>query len=68
MRVKRYGEGTVTAFDPLSVTVSFADGSRRCFHPDFVRRARKRRAVAANDPAVEDDDTSAAPAMAELRA
>ncbi len=68
VRVKRYGEGTVTAFDPLSVTVSFADGSRRCFHPDFVRRARKRRAVAANDPAVEDDDTSAAPAMAELRA
>ncbi len=63
VRVKRYGEGTVTAFDPQSVTVSFADGSRRCFHPDFVRRARKRRAVAANDPAVVDG--AAAIAVAE---
>ncbi len=63
VRVKRYGEGTVTAFDPQSVTVSFADGSRRCFHPDFVRRARKRRTVAANDPAVVDG--AAAIAVAE---
>ncbi len=65
VRVKRYGEGTVTAFDPQSVTVSFADGSRRCFHPDFVRRARKRRTVAANDPAVVDSAVALAGAGAE---
>ncbi|WP_353366367.1 RecQ family ATP-dependent DNA helicase [Acidovorax sp. FG27] len=56
VRVKKYGEGTVAAADGQSVTVAFADGSRRCFHPDFVRLAVKRRAprrTAANDPKLE---------------
>ncbi|GEM_PF-548221 len=56
VRVKKYGQGTVAAADGQSVTVAFADGSRRCFHPDFVRPAVKRRAprrTAANDPKLE---------------
>ncbi|WP_311221889.1 MULTISPECIES: RecQ family ATP-dependent DNA helicase [unclassified Acidovorax] len=56
VRVKRYGAGTVVSIEAQSVTVAFADGSRRCFQPDFVRRARKPKAVttaAANDAAVE---------------
>ncbi len=38
VRVKRYGQGTVSAMDAISVTVHFADGSQRCFQPDFVQR------------------------------
>ncbi|GKT17720.1 ATP-dependent DNA helicase [Acidovorax sp. SUPP2522] len=38
VRVKRYGQGTVAAIDAISVTVDFADGTQRCFQPDFVRR------------------------------
>jgi ATP-dependent DNA helicase RecQ len=43
VRVKRYGEGQVVSADPLSVTIEFADGSRRCFLPDYVRAAGPRR-------------------------
>jgi ATP-dependent DNA helicase RecQ len=38
--VKRYGRGTVAKADALSVTVEFADGTQRCFQPDFVRAAK----------------------------
>ncbi|GAA4338259.1 hypothetical protein GCM10023165_16820 [Variovorax defluvii] len=38
VKVKRYGEGQVVSADPMSVTIEFADGSRRCFLPDYVRR------------------------------
>jgi len=38
VRVKRYGQGTVAAVDAISVTVDFADGSQRCFQPEFVQR------------------------------
>ncbi|WP_284410797.1 ATP-dependent DNA helicase RecQ [Acidovorax sp. SUPP2539] len=38
VRVKRYGQGTVAAIDAISVTVDFADGTQRCFQPDFVQR------------------------------
>ncbi len=44
--VKRYGKGTVAAADDLSVTVLFADGSRRCFQPDFVKRQGRAKPVA----------------------
>ncbi|WP_256856586.1 ATP-dependent DNA helicase RecQ [Variovorax sp. KK3] len=36
VKVKRYGQGQVVNADPLSVTIEFADGSRRSFLPDFV--------------------------------
>ena len=46
--VKRYGRGEVREASALEVTVSFADGSRRTFHPEFVRKARgAKQAVAA---------------------
>jgi ATP-dependent DNA helicase RecQ len=47
--VKRYGRGEVREATALEVTVSFADGSRRTFHPEFVRKARgtKQAAMAA---------------------
>jgi ATP-dependent DNA helicase RecQ len=47
VRVKRFGEGVVVAADAGSVTVEFADGSRRCFHPDYVSRRRAARAALA---------------------
>ena len=37
VRVKRYGEGSVVSADALSITIEFADGSRRCFQPEFVQ-------------------------------
>ncbi|HKB55627.1 MAG TPA: helicase-related protein, partial [Ramlibacter sp.] len=36
VKVKRYGRGIVEAASALQVTVAFADGSRRCFRPDYV--------------------------------
>ncbi|MDM0005259.1 RecQ family ATP-dependent DNA helicase [Variovorax sp. J22G73] len=47
VRVKRFGEGVVVAADAGAVTVEFADGSRRCFHPDYVSRRRAARAALA---------------------
>jgi len=47
--VRRYGAGVVTATDGMSVTVRFADGSSRCFRPDFVKaQSRRPRASAEN--------------------
>ncbi|MDR6535268.1 RecQ family zinc-binding domain-containing protein [Variovorax soli] len=43
VRVKRYGEGCVVSADALSVTIEFADGSRRCFQPEFVQALRSPR-------------------------
>lgn len=37
VRVKRYGEGCVVSADALSITIEFADGTRRCFQPEFVQ-------------------------------
>ncbi|MEJ8851581.1 RecQ family ATP-dependent DNA helicase [Variovorax rhizosphaerae] len=42
VRVKRYGVGQVVAADALAVDIEFADGSKRSFHPDFVRPVRVR--------------------------
>jgi len=39
----------VTATDALSVTVAFADGSSRCFRPDFVKAQKRRRQAAAEN-------------------
>ncbi|MBX3619097.1 MAG: ATP-dependent DNA helicase RecQ [Rhizobacter sp.] len=36
---RRYGQGTVVEVDALSVTIEFAGGTRRSFHPDFVSLA-----------------------------
>ncbi|KQM71311.1 recombinase RecQ [Xylophilus sp. Leaf220] len=47
--VRRYGAGVVTATDALSVTVAFADGSSRCFRPDFVKAQKRRRQAAAEN-------------------
>jgi ATP-dependent DNA helicase RecQ len=44
VQVKRYGRGIVDEANALQVTVAFADGSRRCFQPDFVSRQREPRA------------------------
>jgi ATP-dependent DNA helicase RecQ len=44
--VKRYGRGEVRAATAMEVTVSFADGSRRTFQPEFVRKARGTRPAA----------------------
>ncbi|MGJ7506000.1 RecQ family ATP-dependent DNA helicase [Variovorax sp. GT1P44] len=41
VRVRRYGVGQVVAADTLAVDIEFSDGSRRSFHPDFVRPARQ---------------------------
>jgi len=48
VQVKRYGRGIVDEANALQVTVAFADGTRRCFQPDYVSRpaARSRRAAA----------------------
>ena len=48
VRAKRYGAGVVVACDPLSVTVAFDDGSERCFSPEFIAPARRRRVQAAS--------------------
>ena len=45
--VKRYGRGEVRAATAMEVTVAFADGSRRSFQPEFVRKARGTRQAAA---------------------
>nr|MDQ6882394.1 RecQ family zinc-binding domain-containing protein [Pseudomonadota bacterium] len=47
VRVRRYGAGLVAGADAVSVTVEFADGSRRTFQPEFVaaHRAGARRLV-----------------------
>ncbi|WP_213954736.1 RecQ family ATP-dependent DNA helicase [Variovorax sp. dw_954] len=45
VRVKRYGVGQVVAADALAVDIEFADGSKRSFHPDFVRPVRGRGAA-----------------------
>ena len=52
VRVKRYGEGCVVSADALSITIEFADGSRRCFQPDFVQPivSRKMRGPASPHP------------------
>ncbi|MEJ8857589.1 RecQ family ATP-dependent DNA helicase [Variovorax robiniae] len=42
VRVKRYGIGQVVTADALAVDIQFADGSKRSFHPDFVRPVRGR--------------------------
>ncbi|MEJ8859785.1 ATP-dependent DNA helicase RecQ [Variovorax robiniae] len=42
VRVKRYGIGQVVTADALAVDIEFADGSKRSFHPDFVRPVRGR--------------------------
>lgn len=44
VRARRYGQGVVVSADALSVTVSFGDGSERCFAPEFISPARKARA------------------------
>ncbi len=40
VRVRRYGRGRVLQSDAEAITIEFADGSRRSFHPDFVMPAR----------------------------
>ncbi|WP_427914468.1 RecQ family ATP-dependent DNA helicase [Ramlibacter sp. MMS24-I3-19] len=45
--VKRYGRGQVREATVMEVTVAFADGSRRTFQPDFVRKARGAKQAAA---------------------
>lgn len=42
VRVARYGKGMVVSADAISVTIEFADGSQRCFQPDYVRPLRAR--------------------------
>lgn len=37
IRLRRLGRGEVLACDGASVSIRFADGSERSFHPDFVR-------------------------------
>jgi ATP-dependent DNA helicase RecQ len=44
VRVARYGVGSVASADAISVTIEFADGSERCFRPEFVRPVPARRA------------------------
>lgn len=48
VRVRRYGSGLVAGADAVSVTVEFADGSRRTFQPEYVapRKSGSRRASA----------------------
>jgi ATP-dependent DNA helicase RecQ len=45
--VKRYGRGEVRQATPTEVTVVFPDGSVRTFQPEFVKKARGAKAVAA---------------------
>jgi ATP-dependent DNA helicase RecQ len=44
VRVPRYGVGSVASADAVSVTIEFADGSQRCFQPEFVSPVPARRA------------------------
>lgn len=44
VEVRRYGRGVVEEASATQVTVVFADRSRRSFLPEYVRRARARRA------------------------
>jgi ATP-dependent DNA helicase RecQ len=46
VEVRRYGRGVVEEATPMQVTVAFADRSRRSFLPEYVRKARGRRASA----------------------
>lgn len=63
VRVPRYGVGSVVGADAVSVTIEFADGSQRCFQPEFVRpvparQTRQARAASRNsvrEPAVRID-------------
>ncbi|SCK16107.1 ATP-dependent DNA helicase RecQ [Variovorax sp. HW608] len=41
VKVRRYGEGQVVSADAASITVEFADGSRRCFLPAYVEALRR---------------------------
>ncbi len=53
VKVRRYGRGVVEEADALQVTVAFADGTRRCFQPEYVaheRPGRRPRAAAADRP------------------
>ncbi|MBZ8142840.1 recombinase RecQ [Rubrivivax gelatinosus] len=43
VQVRRYGRGLVVEADTLGITVEFAGGERRCFQPDYVRAAPRRR-------------------------
>ncbi len=43
VRVPRYGVGSVAGADAISVTIEFADGSQRCFQPEFVSPVPARR-------------------------
>ena len=43
VKVKRYGRGIVEEASTLQVTVAFADGTRRCFQPEFVAPERRAR-------------------------
>ena len=43
VKVKRFGAGVVVSSTDGMVTVAFEDGSRRCFHPDYVSRRRASR-------------------------
>ena len=45
--VRRYGRGEVHQASATEVTVAFADGNRRTFQPEFVRRTRAPKAAAA---------------------
>ncbi|MEJ8815998.1 RecQ family ATP-dependent DNA helicase [Variovorax ureilyticus] len=40
VKVGRFGEGQVVSADTASITVEFADGSRRCFLPAYVEAIR----------------------------
>ncbi|KIQ18505.1 ATP-dependent DNA helicase RecQ [Variovorax paradoxus] len=44
VKVRRFGPGVVIASDSASITVGFADGASRCFHPDYVTRLGRARA------------------------
>lgn len=44
VEVRRYGRGVVEEASATQVTVAFADGARRSFLPEYVRRARARAA------------------------
>jgi ATP-dependent DNA helicase RecQ len=45
--VKRYGRGIVEDASTLQVRVAFADGTRRAFLPEYVRKSRDTRRAAA---------------------
>ena len=43
VRTRRHGLGAVREADAMSVTVEFANGSARCFQPQFVTAASRQR-------------------------